>query len=493
MTTYLEQVNEYYNLKKNYEKNIEKEKRNIINNEKLSLKEKRYEYEQIKHKCINCKRPVGSIFSTKYDKDKDSRVLKASCGDRVNPCPFNIVIVLGEFDTHSTYIKEIEDIIKKDKTAIIMEKNKLLFGYISTEDALKSFDKLKSNISEYTGLLSYEITTYMDIIENPDEKMKLNTKIQEAYILMANIKESISNFDHTNDTQFVKDAVDVYVNSLTPKLNDILKLKYNYCKVEYDDEGIFHLIQQKNTIEQLEYALVEPYVINFVTGVSVVKNTKTKKNRGETANKTKRVRKPNVIIQDEEDEEQEQQEQQEEEDEEQQEQEQEDEEQQEQQDEEQQDEEQQDEEQEPKQEPVVTINTSNSPIYNTDGTVTWNNPIYQGIWNSLSPKYRNALLQDHEWLEETIVQYVKDKEQKRSRTFLNPTNLIIPPQILQDGKYDFGNQIYNNIFNNKIQKIQRDILIGMISKMNNSSNTNSGQFMEALGTIVGKELQFTPY
>jgi len=158
-------------------------------------------------------------------------------------------------------------------------------------------------------------------------------------------------------------------------------------------------------------------------------------------------------------------------------------------------------EEEPKQEqePAVTIKTSNSPIYNTDGTVTWNNPIYQGIWNSLSPKYRNALLQDHEWLEETIVQYVKDKEQKRSRTFLNPTNLIIPPQILQDGKYDFGNPIYNNIFNNKIQKIQRDILIGMISKMNNSSNTNtntntnSGQFMEALGTIVGKELQFTSY
>lgn len=454
MTTYLEQLNEYYNLKKNYENSIEKEKRNIINNEKLSSKEKRYEYEQIKHKCINCKRPVGSIFSLKYDTEKEGRILKAMCGDKVNPCPLNIVISLGEFDTYSANIKNIEDIIKTDKNTIIKEKNKLLFGYTQTEDALSTFETLKNNISEYTGFLSFELNAYMDIIENPEERAMLNNKIEEAYILIANIKDYMSRYNSSNDTQFVKDSVDIYVNSLTPKLNDILRLKYKYCKVELDDNNVYHLIQKKNTTEQLEYPLVEPSVISFVTGISVNKEgtPKTRKNKGEPSNKTKRVKKPNLIIQDEEDEE--------------------------------------DEEQPQQAAPVQQPQVNNSPIYNNDGTITWNNPVYQVVWNSLSSKYKNALLQDHEWLEETIIQYVKDKEQRKNREFLNPTNLIIPPQILQDGKYDFGNPVYNNIFNNKIQKIQRDVLIGMISKTDNSNNSI---FMETLGKIVGKELEFSPY
>jgi hypothetical protein len=136
------------------------------------------------------------------------------------------------------------------------------------------------------------------------------------------------------------------------------------------------------------------------------------------------------------------------------------------------------------------LETSSGPVYNEDGTVTWSDFNYQNVWNSLSPQYKNALLQDHQWLEDTIKQYVKDRQNKTERVFVHPINLIIPPQILEDGSYDFGNPDYNNIFNKKIAKIQKEILIGMLSKTNTRDNK---LFMDTLGQLIGKELGFTRY
>ena len=78
MTTYIEQLNEYYKLKEKYDSSKEKLKSSILygdENRKTSWKEKRSEYQQLKPKCINCKRPVGSIFTHNYDKEIGCRLL----------------------------------------------------------------------------------------------------------------------------------------------------------------------------------------------------------------------------------------------------------------------------------------------------------------------------------------------------------------------------------------------------------------------------------
>jgi hypothetical protein len=293
MTTYIEQLNEYYKLKEKYELSKEKLKNNILYSDerrKTSWKEKRLEYEQLKPKCINCKRPVGSIFTQKYDKEIGSRILKAMCGDRVNPCPLNIVINPGYYDSYANSIRDMENIIKKYKNEIIIDKNKLLFGYIKSEDAIVNFEKNKINISEYTGLLSFELNNYMEVIDNPDKKKELNRKTEEAFDLIASIKETMEKYDETNDTQFVKDVVELYVNSLTPKLNDILHLKYKYCSVEaHEYDSTLNLIQRKNAPVDLEFPLVEPEIVQYTTGIAsksktrknkvIPNSTKTKKNK----------------------------------------------------------------------------------------------------------------------------------------------------------------------------------------------------------------------
>jgi len=453
-STYIEQVNEYYKLKSRYESLIEKEKKKLLNAKHLSLREKRNEYEQIKHKCINCKRPVGSIFNVKYNSETDSRELRAVCGDKINPCPLNIFINLGYFETYSESITDIENIIKSDKNKIITYKNDLLFGYITTEEALAKFEQIKDNISDYSKILSHELTKYNEIIDNPEEKKQLHAKTIESFENINKIKESIERFNNTNDTQFVKDAVDLYVGTLTPQLKEIMNFKYKYCQVEMLDDNNYHLIQKKNTIEQLEYALVEPSVHSFVVGMT--KTKQTKKNRGQVNNKTVKIKLRPVVAESSSDNEGNNEE----------------------------------ENQAANMEQPLPQTSSVGPVFNEDGSVMWNDPVYQNMWNSLSPQYKNALLQDHQWLEDTINQYVKDRKEGKPREYLHPINLIIPPHILDDGSYDFGNPVYNNIFNTKIAKIQKDILVSMLSKSNTGDNK---AFMTTLGQIIGKELGFTRY
>ena len=102
---YLESLNNYYKLKAMYENSFDKEKTNIINNNSLSWKEKKIEFKNYKPKCINCKRPVGTIFSRTYDEKEFSRVLKAVCGDIQDPCSLNITLNIGYYDFIQNIIK----------------------------------------------------------------------------------------------------------------------------------------------------------------------------------------------------------------------------------------------------------------------------------------------------------------------------------------------------------------------------------------------------
>ena len=103
-------LNEYYKLKNKYESDFNKDKQKIIKNKGLSWKEKKSEFKQLKPKCINCKRPVGTIFSVKHlgKENDDSRELKAICGSLTEPCNLNITINPGVTYNLINHIKELE-------------------------------------------------------------------------------------------------------------------------------------------------------------------------------------------------------------------------------------------------------------------------------------------------------------------------------------------------------------------------------------------------
>ena len=300
-----EALNNYYEFKTLYETSYNKEKRDIINNNKLSWNEKRSRFQKLKPKCINCKRPVGTIFSRKSMNDNygEFKTLLAVCGDRVNPCKLNINLKLDIVETLENNIKELENNIQEDKNSIIHKKNELLFGYITSENAINKFEELKTNLNDTYDLKNFFLELLIDETDNEEKKKKLNQLLSQYYAVIKNISQDIKDANIGNNYQLIEDTIrNNYVDLLMNKqgengnpiqigiLEKIRKLKYGYCNVEYnEDTNKYHLIQKRNTIESLETPhIIE--VISYVFGGFETKKQSKKINKKEPKNKTKKLR-----------------------------------------------------------------------------------------------------------------------------------------------------------------------------------------------------------
>ena len=88
-------------------------------------------------------------------------------------------------------------------------------------------------------------------------------------------------------------------------------------------------------------------------------------------------------------------------------------------------------------------------------------------------------------------QYVQKRKERKPLKFVSPSNLILPPQILDDGTYDFGNVYYNQIFN-KLDKSYQKTLLTLYTEENGVKNYD--MLLGALSNnIIGNELGFREF
>ena len=441
MKTWQDGINDFYKLKRDYESAIDKEVKKL--DKGLSIHEKRREFKKLKPKCIECNRPVGTLFSIKYDKDQDGRILSAVCGDRVDPCNLNINIFTGYTETYPEIIKSLENDIKTIKNQIIVDKNKLLFGFINTEQALENFDSYTVLIGEKTERLTSVLELYLNELDNREVNETIKTLQGEIYMTIGYIKDAIVSYDKTNNTQFIQDSVNIYVNQLTPKLNQLMNLKYNYNNVELEN-GVFKLVQKKTSIEQLELTYKDSVVNNFdyktIAYKQKTSKTKTAKTRQGQSYKTKTVKvKPGLIIED------------------------------------------SDAEEERGEEEVKEYESVKPQQFNIDenGFVTWTNPDYQLLWDRLSQQLQTVLADDPIWMELSMDQYIKSKKAGQAMVFVAPPNLIIPPNDLGNDTFDLGNELYNDFYNNPRNSVYKTFGPGMLR--------------DEMNRVISKELAFKPY
>lgn len=264
---FLEALDTYYKLKLKYDEGIEKERNRIMKLPELSWKEKRFQYKKYRPKCVNCSRPVGTLFSVKVDKDQD-KYATALCGDRENPCPLNIKISLGQVFNLEEDIQKDQLEISEHKKEIIVDKNDLLFGYIDSKTAVGKFDEIKEKMTNLINTSEFYMQFYTNIIDNPEKKAKLEQIQGQIYTNIENTRRLIREFEKTNNLQLVNDVVENYKNDMIPRLKELMDYKYAYSNVEYFDDK-FHLIQKKYTIEEVEIDLgtVEQSVIMMRTGM----------------------------------------------------------------------------------------------------------------------------------------------------------------------------------------------------------------------------------
>ena len=189
-------------------------KKKIINNQTLSKREKRSEFLKLRPKCVNCKRPskLGTIFTISYYPDNDTehgyRKFKASCGDLSYPCNLNIEINIGKYESIEQLMNDMRNDINNSKNEIIIDKNNLLFGLVTTETAIENFnknfrmlqdaDKIQSQLSNLGDSLNKE-TLNEDEIDSNLNQIKNISKNEYLYYRISlnkdNLVEGIASLD----------------------------------------------------------------------------------------------------------------------------------------------------------------------------------------------------------------------------------------------------------------------------------------------------------
>lgn len=429
-------LNEYFKLKLKYETQINANKKRIINNVTLSKKEKRGEFLKLKPKCINCMRPGGTIFKTTYfpdnDKNESYRAFSATCGIITDPCTLNIQIELGKIDLLPNLLNTIQREIADEKNIIINNKNKLLFGYLNTEQVLEKFETLKENISFYSSIYEAYLEKYNELADNDEKKRELNEKMVASYIEIVKIKDCVKKMNETDNNKYILDAVSIYDNTLIPLLTSIRHLKYNENMVWYDENSkTFHLLQNPYSISKMSYTSFENKVIAYDVGLSIEKPAKKDKFIIESSSSSSLSESqpsiPQVEIP-----------------------------------------------------PVEVEILEDEPIYGKgkDG-IAWNLEEYNALWNRMPVKLRSALKTNDTWMKEFMFSCVNLRKAKKPCIFITPSELKLPPEKLENDKYDFGIQIYNEVFNKLNQSIKDSYLL-----------LDNKNLIEALNSFVIKALDF---
>jgi hypothetical protein len=445
-----EVLNEYFKLKDQFENQNNVHKKRIMNNQTLSKKEKRAEFLKLMPKCVNCKRPSrkGTIFSITYHSGDDIysnyRIFKAICGNLADPCNLNIEFNIGNNSHNDEFIKNISTEIKEVKNKIIDDKNKLLFGLLTTETALENFEFNKEYIEILTSIYERNLDIWNTDMENTSKKIELDELTLKYYENINAIKDCIKKMNEMNDSQYAVDAVNIYHNILQPILNKIRQLKYKENIVYNDDDNkTCNLIQRKYTIEDLSVSFYNDKIISYNVGVKIDKSKKPK---------------PGLIIEE--------------------------------------DEESEDGEtgkisikiQEPKPTDEIIID---EPIIGQgkDG-IAWNNPEYQKLWNNLSPKLKIEFKLNIEWMKDFMNKCVNERSKNgKSCHLTTPPNLIIPPTQKDNGQYDFGVSVYNKAFNSQGKSLQSTYLT-LYNEDPNTKQKNYKMLEDALNSLVEKELDF---
>jgi len=258
---YLEALDAYFKLKHNYEESLLQAKRAAFKSAK-TRSEGRRNVAAIKPKCINCRRPGGTIFEHKDDK------YTAICGvsDLHSKCNLNIQLYRGHFSDEESLLYIFKTTVDNAKEKIVRQKLDTLFEYINDRVAAQQFKKELENYrlesSVYNEILqSFNEKYYSKTKQDAaDEKMEaINVLIEQYNSIISDYKTNVENIE------LLRDAIRLQIREITPEIENLRRLKHELTEVEvvvntvgnvYDIKST--LIQRKVTLASIDITLEEP-------------------------------------------------------------------------------------------------------------------------------------------------------------------------------------------------------------------------------------------
>lgn len=263
----IEKMEEYYRLKTEYE-----------------TKTKKYKEQLKPPKCIFCKRIGGTIFKTEVI--QENRILLAYCNVKPDPCKTKIDIHTGKIELYIDKMREYEYKIKELKKNVILYKNDLLFGYISSSKIVERFNNIKTQIDQYTLDYYFIKENYELFVDNIEDYIHLCDLEKKSYLEIEEIRVELNKYKYTNDDEIKHDIIDnvvlIYKDKLIKLLNEILYLKYSDPEVICDtDENCYKLIEIPKKYQTVynEFSLIPIKVENNISHSPILKSKTEKKER----------------------------------------------------------------------------------------------------------------------------------------------------------------------------------------------------------------------
>ena len=270
---YIDTLNDYFNLKSNYEKNLRYLRKIAYLDATRANKSKKAAMRlvaKVKPKCVNCKRPVGTIFS-----DADEHYT-AICGDPdlATKCPLKIDLYRGNASDLESILYNFRDYTEKLKEKIILQKLNTLFGYIDRRRSSVLFDEALKEYNSDSATYRELLEKYNNIHHNDDKKTDIIEKNAKIFEVIDAIQKIKNDYDaDTTNSDLLHHAMDMQINILQPQIEKLRRIKYPIMEAPTTIEsvGIGNTIRVETVLLQKSYELrnlddnlgEEPRVIHY--------------------------------------------------------------------------------------------------------------------------------------------------------------------------------------------------------------------------------------
>lgn len=267
-------IYEFYALKREYERAYRDKHIEPLLKQRTSRRDRKRQFQQLPPpECINCRRPVGTVFSVSTA--DLVRRFSAKCGDVQTPCPLDVRITLGLRTPYDRDLREGYQNIERYKRRIIQEKNNLLF--FPEQEAGRAeavFEELSEDLKAETSTTGFIAEHYLLTNENPERAAQLRTKRDDFSLgCVAPLKQWMQEYAGTGNEALVQRAAELYQDTMVPLLRDIQALRFDQSMVDVHEEerGMesFELVQQLVSAPHTQfYFTADDKVQAWVLGVT---------------------------------------------------------------------------------------------------------------------------------------------------------------------------------------------------------------------------------
>jgi hypothetical protein len=248
---YIESLNEFFKLKHQYETKRRKMMKDAFKRES-SRRLGKLATMAVKSPCINCKRPVGTIFS-----NRDNNKYTAICGDKENPCNLNIKIFNGNTFNLLSILILFKNDISDIKDNIIRQKLDTLFSYVTEEQSVFLFKKELENYNSNSDLYITLLNKYNELYDNKHTKELSQKKNDEIFNTVEKIRDLLKEYEKTENHTILKTAMNTQIKDLYPEIRNLRLMKNEIVELNEFEDGNFKIFNYPVPIDKIDYCLGE--------------------------------------------------------------------------------------------------------------------------------------------------------------------------------------------------------------------------------------------